>query len=146
MLGALIEWLKAPEQGHLRRVFTVWLKRVFLPGRAPGVVFDGLQDLHEVEAMLAERVKEWTEEWKRQGLQEGIQQGLQQGLQQGVQQGMQQGLRQGEAAVVLRLLECRFGPLDETVRQRIQAAGAETLLLWGERALTAQTLADVFEA
>jgi flagellar biosynthesis/type III secretory pathway protein FliH len=104
-------------------------------------VFDGLQDLHEVEAMLAERVKEWTEEWKRQGLQEGIQQGLQQGL----QQGMQQGLRQGEAAVVLRLLECRFGPLDETVRQRIQAADAETLLLWGERVLTAQTLADVFE-
>jgi hypothetical protein len=85
VLGALIDWLKAPEQGHLRRVFTVWLKRVFLPGRAPGVVFDGLQDLHEVEAMLAERVKEWTEEWKRQGLQEGIQQGLQQGLQQGMQ-------------------------------------------------------------
>jgi phage baseplate assembly protein W len=55
-------------------------------------------------------------------------------------------LRQGEAAVVLRLLECRFGPLDETVRQRIQAADAETLLLWGERVLTAQTLADVFEA
>ena len=105
VLGALIDWLKAPERGHLRRVFTVWLKRVFLPGRAPGVVFDGLQDLHEVEAMLAERVKEWTEEWKRQGLQEGIQQGLQQGMQQGVQQGLQQG----EAAVVLRLLECRFG-------------------------------------
>jgi hypothetical protein len=58
---------------------------------------------------------------------------------------MQQGLRQGEAAVVLRLLECRFGPLDETVRQRIQAADAETLLLWGERVLTAQTLTDVFE-
>ena len=38
------------------------------------------QSYTEVEAMLAERVKEWTEEWKRQGLQEGIQQGLQQGL------------------------------------------------------------------
>jgi hypothetical protein len=23
VLGALIDWLKAPEQGHLRRVFTV---------------------------------------------------------------------------------------------------------------------------
>jgi hypothetical protein len=42
VLGALIDWLKAPEQGHLRRVFTAWLKQVFLPGRAPGIVFDGL--------------------------------------------------------------------------------------------------------
>jgi uncharacterized protein DUF4351 len=130
VLRALIDWLKAPEQRHLRRAFTVWLKRVFLPGRVPGRVFDELQDLQEVEAMLAERVKEWAEEWKRQGLQEGIQEGLQ----------------QGEAAIVLRLLERRFGALDETVRQRIQAADAETLLLWGERVLTVQVLADVFEA
>jgi hypothetical protein len=134
VLRALIEWLEAPEQRHLRRAFTVWLKRVFLPGRVPGMVFDELQDLQEVDAMLAERVKEWAEEWKRQGLQEGIQEGLQQGLQ------------QGEAAIVLRLLERRFGALDETVRQRIQAADAETLLLWGERVLTVQVLADVFEA
>jgi flagellar biosynthesis/type III secretory pathway protein FliH len=130
----LIDWLEAPEQRHLRRAFTVWLKRVFLPGRVPGMVFDELQDLQEVDAMLAERVKEWAEEWKRQGLQEGIQEGLQQGLQ------------QGEAAIVLRLLERRFGALDETVRQRIQAADAETLLLWGERVLIVQVLADVFEA
>jgi hypothetical protein len=34
-----------------------------------------------------------------------------------------------EVAIVLRLLERRFGALDETVRQRIQAADAETLLL-----------------
>jgi flagellar biosynthesis/type III secretory pathway protein FliH len=102
--------------------------------QAPERVFDELQDLQEVEAMLAERVKEWAEEWKRQGLQEGIQEGLQQGLQ------------QGEAAIVLRLLERRFGALDETVWQRIQAADAETLLLWGERVLTVQVLADVFEA
>jgi flagellar biosynthesis/type III secretory pathway protein FliH len=94
------------------------------------MIFDELQDLQEVDAMLAERVREWAEEWKRQGLQEGIQEGLQ----------------QGEAAIVLRLLERRFGALDETVRQRIQAADAETLLLWGERVLTAQVLADVFEA
>jgi hypothetical protein len=83
--------------------------------QAPERVFDELQDLQEVEAMLAERVKEWAEEWKRQGLQEGIQEGLQ----------------QGEAAIVLRLLERRFGALDETVWQRIQAADAETYCFGG---------------
>ena len=39
VLQALIEWLAAPEQSSLRRSFTVWLKRVFLPGRMPGVHF-----------------------------------------------------------------------------------------------------------
>ena len=76
--------------------------------------------------MLAERVTEWTEEWKRQGRQEGRQ--------------------EGEAALLLRLLELRFGPLDETSDARVRRADAETLLRWGERVLTASTLAEVFKA
>jgi hypothetical protein len=38
----------------------------------PGVDFESLADLSEVETMLAERVKEWTEEWKQQGRREGL--------------------------------------------------------------------------
>jgi hypothetical protein len=34
-LSALIEWLSAPEQASLRRAFTVWIKRVLIPGRVP---------------------------------------------------------------------------------------------------------------
>jgi predicted nucleotidyltransferase len=40
VLKALIEWLGAPEQAGLRQAFTVWLKRVFLPKRLPGVDFE----------------------------------------------------------------------------------------------------------
>ena len=94
--------------------------------------------------MLAERVKEWTEEWKRQGLQEGLQQGLQQGRQQGRQEGRQEGLRQGEAAVLMRLAERKFGPLSEANRRRIDEADSDTLLRWSERILSAQTLDEVF--
>jgi hypothetical protein len=43
------------------------------------------------------------------------------------------------------LLERRFGPLDDAIRQQVKIADAEILLLWGERILTAQTIDEVFE-
>lgn len=63
VIEALAEWLRAPEQALVRRDFTVWLKRVFLPGRMPNRVFNEIQDLQEVHSMLSERVKEWTKDW-----------------------------------------------------------------------------------
>lgn len=144
VLQALIAWLQSPQQSGLRRAFTVWLKRVFLPGRMPRIAFDEIQDLQEVHNMLAERVKEWTRDWKQQGIEEGRQEGLQKGLQEGLEQGLQQGLQQGEAELLLHLLERRFGPVDETVRTRVRAADSQTLLTWGERILAAQTIGEVF--
>ena len=69
VLASLLDWLGAPEQGDLRRAFVVWLKRVLLPARVPGVEIPNVNELQEMHAMLAERVKTWTEEWKQQGLQ-----------------------------------------------------------------------------
>ncbi len=40
--------------------------------------------------------------------------------------------------------ERRFGPLDEAGQTRVRAADAETLLLWSDRILTAQSLSEVF--
>jgi hypothetical protein len=140
LLRALIEWLKASEQTALRRAFTVWVKRVLLPGRVPGVDFEGLADLTEVETMLAERVKEWTKDGKLQGLQEGIQLGIQIGRLEGIDEGIQVG----GSRLLLRLLERRFGLLDEAIRQRVRSAEPERLLVWGERVSTAQTLDEVF--
>ena len=130
VLAALVSWLQAPEQTSLRRAFTVWLKRVFLPGKLPGVELGSINDLREVQSMLAERVTEWTEEWKRQGMEKGL----------------QQGRLEGEVALLLRQLELRFGKLDETSRARVRRADAETLLLWGARVLTAASLAEVFKS
>ena len=126
VLAALVTWLQAPEQTSLRRAFTVWLKRVFLPGKLPGVELGSINDLQEVQSMLAERVTEWTEQWEKQGIEKGI--------------------LKGEAIFLVRLLERRFGTLDETSRARILQADSETLLKWGDRVLTATTLAEVFKA
>ncbi len=82
--------------------------------------------------MIAEEAPTWTEMWERQGLEKGMAKGLEQGRQ------------QGESKMLLRLLEHRFGPLDEHTRQRVESAEAERLLEWGERFVDATTLRDVF--
>jgi len=97
ILHALVEWLKAPEQTSLRRAFTVWLNRVFLPRRLPGVEFESMTDLHEVRNMLSNRVESWTDQWKREGLKQGLEQGLEQG-------------RQATRHLLTRQAGRRFGP------------------------------------
>lgn len=89
ILHALVEWLAAPEQAGLRRAFTVWLNRAFLPKRLAGVEFESMTDLHEVHNMLSNRVESWTEQWKQEGLEQG---------------------RQETRHLLTRLARHRFGP------------------------------------
>ncbi len=82
VLGRLVEWLKAPEQTSLRRAFVIWIRRVLLPDRMPGMElpeFNSLQDLHEVHDMLSERIKKWPDRWLEEGRQEGRQEGIHEG-------------------------------------------------------------------
>jgi len=58
-------------------------------------------------------------------------------------EGRQEGRKQGEAAMLLRLIALKFGPPDAQVRRRIEAADADTLLIWSERVLTARTPDEV---
>ncbi len=55
-----------------------------------------------------------------------------------------EGLVEGEATLLLRLLERKFHLLPESAHQRIAAAVAETLLVWGERVLDAKSLDEVW--
>ena len=68
---------------------------------------------------------------------------LEEGWQKGRNEGRQEGRQEGEAALLLRLMERRFGPLAEALRERILSADAEALLLWSERILTASAPEDV---
>ncbi len=56
-----------------------------------------------------------------------------------------EGRQEGEAELLLRLLERKFGLLDPKTRSRVRSADAERLLNWGERVLAAERLEDVFE-
>ena len=66
-------------------------------------------------------------------------------LEQGMQQGMQQGVQQGEVAVLLRQIKRKYGPtVAAAFQQRVEQADAETLLVWSERILTAESIDDIF--
>lgn len=149
VVAALLQWLADPAQDNLRRAFVTWLKRVLLPVRVPGAEIPNVNDLQELHAMLAERVKTWTVEWKEQGLREGRQQGRQEGLQEGIQEGRQEGIQEGrqegESRLLRRLLIRRFGPLPASVEERLQVASEARLEFWAERVLTCQTLDEVFD-
>ena len=62
-----------------------------------------------------------------------------------IDQGHQEGRQEGEALVLLRLIELKFGPPSAKVRQQVGDADAETLLRWSERVLTADALEAVFQ-
>jgi predicted transposase YdaD len=121
----LVRRLAAPEDAPLRRAFLVWLQAVLLPGRhTPEQEIPALLDLQELRSMLETRVREWNRQLKEEGRSEGR--------------------SDGEAAVLLRQLEARFGPLDEAVRARVRRATSDQRLAWATRVLTAGSLAEVF--
>ena len=53
--------------------------------------------------------------------------------------------REGEAALLRRQLERRFGPLGVPQRSLLAKADADRLLEWGERVLTARSVEEVFD-
>ncbi|MEI7666080.1 MAG: DUF2887 domain-containing protein [Synechococcaceae cyanobacterium ELA263] len=60
--------------------------------------------------------------WRHsRAFQEILQEGLQEGIQEGRQKGLQEGRLREAAALSLRLLQRRFGPLDSTTTARIEA-------------------------
>ncbi|CAM3805469.1 DUF4351 domain-containing protein [Castellaniella denitrificans] len=55
------------------------------------------------------------------------------------------GMIRGQADLLLRLIQRRFGPVDEAVVQRIRAAGTEELETWSLNVLDAASLEEVFK-
>jgi flagellar biosynthesis/type III secretory pathway protein FliH len=128
--------LGSPEDAPLRGAVLGWLDQVLIPRRGEGQEIPETLELEEFRTMLEKRVEEWNRILREEGRQEGRQEGLQEGL--------QKGLQKGEATLLLSLLEQKFGRLDSKTRRRVQSAGAERLLDWGARVLTAERLEDVF--
>jgi hypothetical protein len=62
-----------------------------------------------------------------------------------VAQGRQEGRKEGELNLLLRQLRARFGELPPASVARIEAADIAELEQWGERVLSAKTLAEVLD-
>jgi len=112
----LVPLLSGPKDGPLRRAVLVWIERVLMPRRGRRTPIPKALDLEEFRAMLEKRVEEWNRELRQEG----------------------------EAALLLGLLEHKFGRVDSKTRKQVQSADADRLLDWGKRVLTAERLEDVF--
>jgi hypothetical protein len=133
LADAVLGWFRRhPGFEALRAIFASLLGAILAPLAPDARVPD---ELLEVRNMLATR----AETWKRQWLEEGEQKGRQEGE----QKGRLEGRLEGEAALLLRLLERRFGALPDWVRDRIAAADTASLEEWSLRLLDAGSLEDV---
>ena len=122
-LNSLIEWTKRPEYDKLRRAFTIWIKRVLFPRKIPNQSIPDLDNLNEVSIML-ERLDDWTAGAR--------------------QEGMQQGMHEEGAAILRRLVKKKFGHVSQEAEERIEKADSDTLLVWSENVLSAETIDEVF--
>ena len=109
----------------------------------------GLQDSDlKKTRFYQDTYNEGRQEGLAQGLEQGLEKGFHNGIELGIKQGLENGVRkgreEGEAALLLRILERRFGPLPINVKHRIASTDAETLLVYGERVLDAKSLDDIF--
>ena len=80
--------------------------------------------------MLSKRVEEWKKEaMERMRL-----------------EGREEGRSLGAAGILESQLALKFGPLDDSVIERIHNADADTLKAWGQKILTKNSLEEVFDS
>jgi hypothetical protein len=95
---------------------------------------------------IAVTIAEYLEQKGRdEGLQKGRDEGLQKGRDEGLQKGRDEGLQKGRVAMVRSLLVYKFQGLNAELEARLQVATPEVLERYLQRALTADSLAAVFE-
>ncbi len=97
------------------------------------------------EALIERGKAEGLELGKAEGLELGKAEGLELGKAEGLELGKVEGLELGKAEGLTRIIERRFGPLSQTVRDRITLAGSDELDTWFDRVLDADNLEVMFD-
>ena len=65
------------------------------------------------------------------------------GIEQGIERGIEQGIEQGERRSALRLMEAKFGPLTDKVKQRVEDLSSNALAQLQLDLLSAQSLDEL---
>ena len=123
LIGDVIDWFRRhPGHSELKRMFSE-LARQAMTELAPNLPLP--EDLIDMQTVLSTQSQRWRDQWKAEGEAKGQQ--------------------AGQALALLRLLERRFGPLSDTVRDRVSNAAVDTIGLWLDRVLDADTIGAVFD-
>ncbi len=104
--------------------------------------------IHQAFDMINEAgmsVEELEQQHKRRDFIELQRGALRKAQTDGEARGEARGIAKGKSNLLLRLLTRRFGVVSESVQQRMQAASAEAIEAWFDRAIDAQSLEEVFD-
>ena len=118
LLSLLDEWLV--DRPDLRRMFAIWIRATLMRKAEYRIVLPQIDDLQELNVMLAERLEEWAHGYKAEGVQ------------------------QGEALALQKLLTKRCGAIPADITARIATASVEEIEAWFDRAIEARSFDDVF--
>ena len=77
------------------------------------------------------------------GLTEGEVKGIEKGIEKGIKKGMEKGMEKGQARFLLLTLHQKFGPLHNSIEEKINSAPSAQLEIWFNRVLTATSLDQV---
>ena len=126
LLSLLDEWLV--ERPDLRRMFALWIRATLMRKAEYRIVLPRIDDLQELNVMLAERLEEWAHAYKAEGRVEG----------------KAEGKAEGEALALQKLLKKRFGAVPSEVLAKISVASLEQIDAWLDQVLDAESLDDIF--
>jgi hypothetical protein len=132
-----LEELSQAVSGHLdslRRALAVWITYVMAPHRGIELNPEDTENLDEVKAMLATRVEQWEQAIRQESLEKGW------------KGGREEGRKTGEATMLCKMLELKYGPLPQWALDKVSQADAATLEQWAAKLLDAQTLEAVFDS
>jgi predicted transposase YdaD len=113
-------------------------RKAIKEGIAKGIVKGIAKGMTTADRIRQEAIKE--------GIAQGLAKGLAKGIAKGIAKGVAAGEARGQAAVVLRLLQKKFGPLPSDLVTRVQSADRADLDRFADLVLTAKTLAEFVAA
>ncbi len=143
-LPPIVEKVKAHRKIHPSDgIDWIELLETILINRLPKITREEIKTMFGLQDSDLKKTRFYQDTFD-EGRQEGLAQGFEKGIEQGIENGMKKGRAEGETTLLLRILECRFGPLPINVKHRIASTDAETLLIYGERVLDAKSLDDIF--
>jgi hypothetical protein len=130
LIGEVIDWFRRhPDHEALRRLFSELVHHTMT---GLGAELPNRVELPEMQTMASKL----PEIWKRQYLAEG--------RAEGEARGKAEGLAEGKANALILLAEQRFGPLPQTLRDRVEHADAAAIETWLGRLLAATSLESLF--
>jgi len=128
ILHTLMDAVQGSGFEELNRSLAAYIQLLVLSRAQPQEAVPQVTSLQELVMLISEKPGMWARQWKREGILEGL----------------RQGELSGQAALLERQLIHKFGPLPDTLVQRIHTGSAADLEVWSLNLIDADSIEKVF--